>query len=228
MTDAFLATVISYDVAEKTAVVSPLIVENDGSAHPDITVKAVAGIKPATGDIVLVLTIRNNLDDAEISRYFESSESNGRIIHVVKPAGGVFTFKGDYKFIGDVVFDGDVSVTGDTTMDGDLTVKGDTKVEGDTTLEGDLTVEGDAEIQGSLDVSQNAMMAANATVTGNLSVGGLQSATPGSPASVIGNLEVTGNLTVNGTAMLGGIYFGSHRHDYLGPTGPAITGGPIP
>ena len=210
MTDGFLATVDSYDEAENTATVSPLVAEYDGTPHPQIKVKPVAGVKPASGDVVLVVTIRNNLDDAEVSRYFPASESNGRIVHVVKPAGGVFTFKGDYKFIGDVVFDGDVEVTGDTTLDGDLTVKGD------------------AEVQGSLDVQQSATIAADAVVTGNLSVGGLQSATPGSPASVIGNLEVTGNLTVNGTAFLNGIYFGSHRHDYLGPVGPAVTGGPIP
>jgi cytoskeletal protein CcmA (bactofilin family) len=228
MTDGFLATVDSYDEAENTATVSPLVAELDGTPHPQIKVKPVAGIKPASGDTVLVVTIRNNLNDEEVSRYFAASESNGRIIHVVKPAGGVFTFKGDYKFIGDVVFDGNVEVTGDTTLDGDLTVKGDAEVEGDTTLDGDLTVKGDAEVQGSLDVQQSATIAANAVVTGNLSVGGLQSATPGSPASVIGNLEVTGNLTVNGTAFLTGIYFGSHRHDYLGPVGPAVTGGPIP
>ena len=134
MADGFLATGVSYSEADKTAVVSPLIVENDGTPHPDITVKPVAGIKPAAGDIALVLTIRNNLDDKEVSRFFDASESNGRIVHIVTPVGGVFTFKGNYKFIGNMVFEGNVDVTGDVTIDGAVDVTGDVTIDGTVTI----------------------------------------------------------------------------------------------
>lgn len=134
MTDAFLATVESYDLVLKTAKVKPLITENDGTKHPGIEVKPVAGILPAAGDLVLIVTIRNNLDDSFISRFFSSSESNGRIVQVVKPADGVFTFKGDYKFEGDVEFKGDVTITGDVSIEGDVSLKGDAAIEGNVTV----------------------------------------------------------------------------------------------
>ena len=122
MTDGFLAKVVSYDPTTETAEVLPLIVENDGTKHPGITAKPVAGVLPSTGDVVLVLTLRNNLDDAYISRFFTASESNGRIVHVVTPANGVYTFKGDYKFEGNVTIEGDVAVTGDVSIEGLVTI----------------------------------------------------------------------------------------------------------
>ncbi len=102
MTDAFLATVISYSSTLKTAKVQPLIRENDGTDHVPITVKPDAGILPETGDTVLVLTARNNLDGEKVSRFYGASETNGRIVHVVKSKKGVFRFKGDYKLDGNL------------------------------------------------------------------------------------------------------------------------------
>lgn len=102
MTDAFLATVISYSTTEKAAKVQPLIIEDDGTDHVPITVKPDAGILPETGDTVLVLTARNNLDGEKISRFYTASETNGRIVHVVKSKKGVFRFKGNYQLNGNL------------------------------------------------------------------------------------------------------------------------------
>lgn len=128
MTDAWLATVVSYDPATKTAKVLPLIVENDGTDHVQVSANPVAGTYPEAGDTVLVLTARNNLDDKKISRFFDSSEMNGRIIHVVKSLEGVYRFKGNYRIDGNLEVNAPDVITfvvGDT-LTFEVTVENDT------------------------------------------------------------------------------------------------------
>jgi len=174
MTDAFLAKVVSYDKTRNLATVLPMIVETDGTDRPRVDYPAVAGVTPAANDIVLVVTIRNGADNQKISRYYEASESNGRVVHVVKPSNGVYKFTGDFEFKGNVKFDGDVKVTGKLDVDQD------------TTILGNLTVQG------------------NASVAGTLGCGSLQSQPPGSPVIITDGLNVVGDMNVAGAANVAG------------------------
>lgn len=130
MTDAFLATIVSGEGVEW--IVSPLIIENDGTQHPDITVTTQTGLTPEVDDIVLILTMRNNLDLQSINRFYDSSESNGVIVGIVQTSDS-FTFTGDYNFIGDILVDGDLDISGDTLIEGNLTVLGNINVTGSIT-----------------------------------------------------------------------------------------------
>lgn len=144
MTDCFLATVISFNSATYEGQIQPLIVENDGTDHPIVKAKSVGGLAPLPGDKVIVVTSRNNLDDQSISRYYEASESNCRIIEIAS-TGGIYNFKGNYKFEGNVIIDGDLTTTGDITSAGNLNLAGDALIGGDATLAGNLTVIGTAQ-----------------------------------------------------------------------------------
>lgn len=218
MTDAFLATVETFDPILNVAEVAPLIVELDGTDHPTVSAAPVAGITPESGDLVLVVTARNALDDEPVSRYYDASEATGRIVHVVKPQGGVYIFTGDYKFVGDLIFDGDVKITGNLNVEGDSELEGDLVVGGDAEIKGTLDVTGDTTIDGNLNVG------INATVTGALAAGSMTSTVPG-PLSIPGALTIGGAL-VCASATIGGIDFATHTHannaPAPGPTGPPV------
>ena len=221
MTDAFLATVETFDPILNVADVKPLIVELDGTDHPTVSAAPLAGITPESGDLVLVVTARNALDDEAVSRYYDASEATGRIVHVVKPQGGVFIFTGDYKFVGDLIFDGDVKITGDLNVEGDLIVGGDAEIEGTLDVTGDVT------LMANLNVTGNTVITGNASCA-NLTVAGLQTSAPG-PLPLTGALLVTGALTVNGaltaaSAVIGGVNFATHTHAVT--TAPGVTGPP--
>ena len=221
MTDAFLATVETFDPILNVADVKPLIVELDGTDHPTVSAAPLAGITPESGDLVLVVTARNALDDEAVSRYYDASEATGRIVHVVKPQGGVFIFTGDYKFVGDLIFDGDVKITGDLNVEGDLIVGGDAEIEGTLDVTGDVT------LMANLNVTGNTVITGNASCA-NLTVAGLQTSAPG-PLPLTGALLVTGALTVNGaltaaSAVIGGVDFATHTHAVT--TAPGVTGPP--
>ncbi len=130
--DAFICDVVSKNIAKKTWKVRPRITEVDGTNHPMIDVNAVGGLDPVVGDVVLVTTARNNLDDKKISRFYPPTESNGRIIAVAKPMTKYF-FEGDFEF------DGDFEITGNLQVGGDLTVDGSVDVGGDLTVDGEVT-----------------------------------------------------------------------------------------
>lgn len=151
MSDCFLAEVISFSSSTFKGKVKPLILEADGSTHSDINVeaKSVSGVTPSVGDLVLVVTSRNNLNDKPIHRYNQTSESNCRIIAVVKKNGQNFVFTGDYQF------KGDVEITGNATFKQDLKVEGDTELEGKLDVGGDVVIDGDAEIGGGFKVGGN-------------------------------------------------------------------------
>jgi hypothetical protein len=153
MTDGFIADVRSYNPVDNTWMVEPRIVEFDGTDHPLIKVNAVQGISPNVGDVVMVVTIRNNLDDKKINRFYEASETNGRIVGVAKPVTQ-YVFEGNYKFEGNLIIDGDL------TVEDDLRVKGDLEVDGDAFIDDDLSVGGDLEVDGE-------------TATGSLTVNGI-------------------------------------------------------
>ena len=221
MTDAFLATVETFDPILNVADVKPLIVELDGTDHPTVSAAPLAGITPESGDLVLVVTARNALDDEAVSRYYDASEATGRIVHVVKPQGGVFIFTGDYKFVGDLIFDGDVKITGDLNVEGDLIVGGDAEIEGTLDVTGDVT------LMANLNVTGNTVITGNASCA-NLTVAGLQTSAPG-PLPLTGAWLVTGALTVNGaltaaSAVIGGVNFATHTHAVT--TAPGVTGPP--
>jgi hypothetical protein len=124
MADAFLAKVVSG--SGKEWIVTPQIIEDDGTTHPDIDVSAQGGITPEVGDTVLVLTMRNNLNETPIPRYSKATESNGVIIGVLTTASG-YTLTGDFNFIGDIAIEGSLSITGDLTVTGDIEAEGDVK-----------------------------------------------------------------------------------------------------
>lgn len=127
MADAFLAKVVSG--SGKAWIVTPQITEDDGTLHPDITVGSQEGITPMAGDTVLVLTMKNNLNEKPIPRFFMASESNGVIVGVVTTSSG-FTLTGDFHFVGDILIDGAFSITGNMTITGDVDITGDVTIDG--------------------------------------------------------------------------------------------------
>lgn len=151
MTDAFAAVVTGPGEGLHAWVVVPQIIENDGTPHPPITVQAGGGITPAPGDYVLVLTARNNLDNLPVKRFYESSESNGRIAAVLVAATG-YTFQGTYRFIGPVSLTGNLAVTGNTTLLGNLTMTGNEAVTGNVNITGNSTISGNLTVAGILTV----------------------------------------------------------------------------
>lgn len=142
MTDAFIARVISNN-GDGTWTVAPKITEFDGTPHVPIFVNAVNGLFPNPGDIVMVVTARNNLDDADINRYYEANEANGRIIAISTPVVQ-YSFKGDYLIQGDITLQGNLTIIGDLTMTGELTVANN------VTIAQDLTVVGNIDTTGSI------------------------------------------------------------------------------
>ena len=118
MTDCFLATVNSYDATTKIANVKPLVILKDGTETQTLDVKTIQGIKPSSGDTVLIVTSRNNTDDESISEYFEPSWANGRLIGVVS-TNGSYTLKGEYVFESDVTFESNVTFKENVTFEKD-------------------------------------------------------------------------------------------------------------
>lgn len=114
---ACLATVVS-GLGSKW-IVAPLIIENDGTDHPPITVTVRDGITPNPLDTVLILFMKNNLDLEPINRFFKESESNGVIVGVIEDVNG-FTLTGDYKFIGNLTVIGNITATGTISAVGDI------------------------------------------------------------------------------------------------------------
>jgi hypothetical protein len=137
--DCFLADVVSIDGTIFT--IQPLIKEFDGTPHIEVT--AISRVTPGIGDTVLVLTMRNNLDLEEISRYYKASASNCTIIGVMKTtANPNYVLTGNYNFIGDTLFTGNLNVTGNVTIDGNLTVGSNADVTGNVGIDGILTLAG--------------------------------------------------------------------------------------
>lgn len=163
-TDSFLAKILSFNSGTKKGKIEPLVILEDGKKQKELDAKAVSGITPLPGDIVLVIAIRNNLDDSEISCYYESSWSNCRIVAIASAKAGTYKFTGNYQFTGGVTFTGDLTVTKDLNVTENLVVGkdatigsgdggGDLLVLGGLTamsanVGGDLTVIGDATIGG--------------------------------------------------------------------------------
>lgn len=166
MIDSFLAEITSFSSATKKGKIKPLIIMADGTDNQTLDAKAVGGITPLTGDIVLVLAIRNNLDDAKISIYYKPTWSNCRIIHVASPKAGTYKFTGNYQFTGGITFTGDLTVTKDLNVTENLIVGKDATV------------------------SENLMVTQNATIGGNLNVTGAINAV--GKISTLDDLEVAG------------------------------------
>lgn len=122
MIDSFLAEVISYDSLKKTAEIEALVLMNDGSKQT-LPAKPVFGIVPKPGNVVLVLAIRNNLDNEAISIFYKPTWANSRIIAVVSENSNEYHFKGNYFFEGDLEIDGKLKVTKDLTVEGKSTFK---------------------------------------------------------------------------------------------------------
>jgi len=168
--DAFICDVIKNN-GDGTWDVDPRIVEIDGTDHPTIKVNAVGGIKAQVGDVVLVETVRNNLDDKKISRFYPASETNGRIVGVAEPVLQ-YVFKGDYKFEGDVTIQGNLEVTENVQVGGNVSVTGNTTISGTLRVSMDLTAENDLIVEKNLNVTEDLTVDGAADV-GSLKVGGI-------------------------------------------------------
>jgi hypothetical protein len=172
MSDCFLATVISFAGGEGQ--IQPLIVEADGTDHPMVRAKSVEGITPDPGDKVLVMTSRNNLDNSTISRFFNASESNCRIVGIVSKAGNYFVLTGNYRFVGDILVQGNVQTTGDIQAAGniqtlgDVTAVGNVDVGGSGTIAGSLTIVTGLSVAGINVLTHGHISAAPGVRTGNM------------------------------------------------------------
>lgn len=130
MIDAFVAKVESgADLAWK---VTPQIINDDGNQHPIIDVTVKTGIVPKIGDIVLVITMKNNIDFSNVNKFMKASYSNGVIIGIATSQDGKFYFKGPFNYEGSFVIDGDLTVdntngSGNGILKGTLEVKGNTR-----------------------------------------------------------------------------------------------------
>jgi len=130
MIDAFVAKVESGSgLAWK---VTPQIINDDGNQHPMIDATVETGITPKVGDIVLVMTMKNNIDFSNVNKFMNASYSNGVIIGIATSQDGKYYFTGDYNFQGHFVVDGDLIVdnangSGNGIMKGALEVKGNTR-----------------------------------------------------------------------------------------------------
>lgn len=109
--DIFLATVDAKD--GDTWKIKPLIVEVDGTDHPGLVAVANKGVTPSPGDKVLVVTMRNNIDGAKISRYFEATEANAVIVWV-------FQSESKLTLTGDFILDGNLTIEGGLTVSGEV------------------------------------------------------------------------------------------------------------
>ena len=130
MIDAFVAKVESGSgLAWK---VTPQIINDDGNQHPVIDVTVKTGITPKVGDIVLVMTMKNNIDFSNVNKFMNASYSNGVIIGIATSQDGKYYFTGDYNFQGSFVIDGDLTIdntngSGNGIFKGTLEVKGNTR-----------------------------------------------------------------------------------------------------
>ena len=130
MIDAFVAKVESGSgLAWK---VTPQIINDDGNQHPVIDVTVKTGITPKVGDIVLVMTMKNNIDFSNVNKFMSASYSNGVIIGIATSQDGKYYFTGDYNFQGHFVIDGDLTIDntngrGNGVLKGTLEVKGNTR-----------------------------------------------------------------------------------------------------
>lgn len=132
--DAFIGTVEAAGGTPRTWIVTPQIIEHDGSTHKPVLCYAAAGIALAPGNLVLILTMRNNLNFAPIQRIYEASEANGVIIGLVGTDS--FALTGSFSFSGDVSISGNLAVSGNLTVGGNANVTGDAEIDGTLTLAG--------------------------------------------------------------------------------------------
>lgn len=81
-TDTFSAEVIEADEVSGQYIVQPLMIEADGKDTPEMPALAADAIKPAVGDIVLIVTSRNNYDHELQNRVTTSAGANMIIVAV--------------------------------------------------------------------------------------------------------------------------------------------------
>lgn len=124
-TDGFLATVLGEAETDGLWRVDPLRIQIEGSDHPEIEVLTRDGIRPQGDDIVLILTMRNDLDLEPINDYFVASDTNGVIVGIVKTSSAqLYIMKGNYKFDGNLEITKDLEVKGNVVITGTLKVGG--------------------------------------------------------------------------------------------------------
>lgn len=115
----FVADVESYNPITGVAMIAPRFVYQDGSKPEALKATLLEGIIVEPGDLVAVITMKNNLDNETVNAYFPRSLANCRIFAVIEPMGGIFLFKGDYTFEGEFIAQSDaipnvkLSVTAD-------------------------------------------------------------------------------------------------------------------
>ena len=178
MTDSFIAKVLSFSLGTKKGKIQPLVIMQDGKKITSIDAKAIGGVTPSPGDLVLVIAIRNNLDDKEISFYYNPSWSNCRIVAVAATDSGTYKFTGNYQFTGGITFTGNLTVTKDLNVTENLIVGKN------ATISKNLTVTQDASIGGGLNVAGDFSGAGKVNAVGDI--------------STLGDLDVTGTASVGG------------------------------
>ena len=112
----------------KKWLVEPLIIQIDGKVHPQVEAISRSGIVPAIGDIVHVVTMRNNLDLEKIRTTDEATLLNSIIVGVLKANKNLYVY--DY----------------DREIKKNLNVKKDLTIEGDASFKGNLKIEGNLEV----------------------------------------------------------------------------------
>ena len=132
MIDGFIAKVKSG--AGLRWVVEPQIINHDGTTHADLTVGIRDGITPTIDDLVIILTVKNNLDFSRINQFYEASRSNGIIIGIAQTAND------EKKYL----LDGNYTFRGETVVDGTLTVNQTLTIEQTSELNDSLTVKGNS------------------------------------------------------------------------------------
>lgn len=124
MIDSFVAKVESGSgLAWK---VTPQIINDDGNQHPIIDVTVNEGIRPKVGDMVLILTMKNNIDFSNINKFMKASYSNGVIIGILTSQDGKYYFRGSFVVDGDITID-NTNESGNGILKGTLEVKGNTR-----------------------------------------------------------------------------------------------------
>lgn len=158
--DSFAAVVKKQN--KNTWDIEPLLIQVDGSVHPPVSAITRSGIVPQPGDIVHVVTMRNNLDLDLVNISDSSSLANSIIVGVLKTTKYIY----DY----DREFNGNLEIKKNLTINKNLAVKGDLAVEGKIEVKGKLIIAGKdytthTHVAGTLTTSQGPVTGATGVVS---------------------------------------------------------------
>ena len=134
--ESFAAVVISplKDEQEKEVkdywYVEPLIIQVFGNKHSKILARSRSGVVPLKGDIVHVVTMKNNLKLEEVRQTDEASKSNSLIVGILKADKNKYVYDYDREYKGNLTVGENLEVKKNLTVGENLEVKGEVKIEG--------------------------------------------------------------------------------------------------